>query len=379
MTARLLVLEDEMSLRRLFRRSLESEGYEVSEASGVDEAEAALRTQAIDLVLCDINLVGRSGLEFVRSLAVLPESCRPAVVMLTGMDDPGVVDEALTLGAYGYLVKPVRNSEVIIGVASALRRRELERARRDYINELEDKLLNRGAALRGAMKRLEVTEITLREAEQDTVDRLITALNLRSEETGAHIRRVGRYAALIADLCGIDSFASDEIRLAAMLHDVGKIGIPDGILLKPGRLTDEEFDIIKRHPHLGHMLLAEGRAPVLTLAASISLTHHERWDGLGYPRELLAEEIPIEGRIAAIADVFDALTSDRIYRAALTIEEADEIMKHERARAFDPDLLDVFLSRLDQTIPIRAEYPDIPATLEGLDDVRRWETRAVSP
>jgi putative two-component system response regulator len=282
--------------------------------------------------------------------------------MLTGVDDPAVAEEALAIGAHGYLVKPIAPNEALINVVSGLRRRALELERREYLRELEAKILTRTSALREALQRLEETEATARHAERDTVDRLVTALSLRSEETGDHIQRVGLYSQLLARRSSVNGFSEDQICLGAMLHDVGKIGIPDAILLKPGPLTDDEFAIIKRHPALGRALLAEGESPVLRLGAEIAMTHHERWDGRGYPRGLAGDEIPIFGRIAAIADVFDALTSDRVYRRAMPISDAIALLRAERGGHFDPQLIDLFISSVDELDAVRGDHPDTDAT-----------------
>lgn len=354
--SRVLIVEDDETLRRSVRRSLEGAGHEVLEAGAVPEARSLLYEVGIELVLCDITLPGDSGLELVRWLSyALPEV---AVVMLTGMDDPAVAREALEMGAYGYLVKPTRPNEVLINVVSGLKRRELELARRQHVRELEAKLLVRGTALRDMVKQLEQAKASVAGAEQEAVDRLVTALTLRSEETGAHIRRVGRYAAVLAERCGIEAWSGDEMRMAAMLHDVGKIGIPDAILLKPGHLDAEEFEVIKRHCALGYALLAEGQARVLELGACIALAHHERWDGAGYPSGLHGQRIPVEGRIAAVADVFDALTSHRVYRPAMSFDQATEILLTERGRQFDPDLVELFLDSLEAIAMIRSDHPD---------------------
>jgi putative two-component system response regulator len=354
--AELLIVDDEAGFRRTLRRSLERGGHHVAEASNVHEARAVLAADTIELVLCDVNMPGDSGLELVRSVvASAPDT---AIVMLTGLDDPAVADEALAIGADGYLVKPVGGNEARIIVSTSLRRRELELARRHYVEELESKIVNRTAALRDAMAQLELREANVRDAERDAVDRLVTALTIRSEETGAHIRRVGRFASLLARRAGVRLWSDDEICLAAMLHDVGKIGIPDSILLKPGPLDPDEREIIKRHSMLGNRMLADGHSPVLILGAQIALSHHERWDGTGYPHGLAADDIPIAGRIVAIGDVFDALTSNRVYRSALPVPDAIEEMRGEAGGQFDPGLLDLFFGATDQLDAIRAAHPD---------------------
>ncbi len=354
--AELLIVDDEAPFRQALRRTLERSGHRVHEAASVEEARAALAVHAVELVLCDVNMPGGSGLELVRS--VVEDAPDTAIVMLTGVDDPGVADEALAIGAHGYLVKPVGGNEARIIVATSLRHRELELARRHYVEELESKVLRRTVALRDVLEQLELTEASARDAERDAVDRLVSALTIRSEETGAHIQRVGRFAALLARRAAVRLWTEDEICLAAMLHDVGKIGIPDSILLKPGPLDAQERAIIERHSELGSRMLADGRSPVLSLGAEIALSHHERWDGTGYPQRLAADDIPIAGRIAAIGDVFDALTSDRVYRPALPVGEAIDEMRTQSARHFDPGLLELFLGARDQLEAIRAAHPD---------------------
>lgn len=354
--AYLLIVEDEEPLRRALCRTLERGGHSVLEAADAEQARAILGAHSVDLMLCDINMPGESGLELVRS--VRSQSPLIAVIMITAVDDPEVAKEALELGAYGYVIKPTRSNELLINVASGLRRHELELARLEQIRELEAKLVTRGAALRDLVSQLEQTQANVHQAEQDAVNRLVTALTLRSEETGGHIQRMGGYAAALAKRRGVEAWTDNEIRLAAMLHDVGKIGIPDAILLKPGSLTEDEFDIIRRHSDLGHSLLRDGRSKVVLLGARIALTHHERWDGSGYPSGLAGEQIPIEGRIAAVADVFDALTSDRVYRSALPFDQAADAMRAERGAHFDPDLIDIFVESLDELETIRVGHPD---------------------
>jgi putative two-component system response regulator len=354
--ARILLVDDEAQVRRALRRILMRAGYSVAEAGDVAQAREILRAEPPELIFCDVNMPGESGLELVRSAAA--EYPDIVVIMLTGVDDPAVAGEALAIGAHGYLIKPVAPNEALINVVSGLRRRALELERRAYVRELEAKVLTRTSALRDALQRLEQTEESARHAERDTVDRLVTALSLRSEETGGHIQRVGRYSQLLARKGHVNGFSEEEICLAAMLHDVGKIGIPDAILLKPGPLTEEEFAIIKRHPALGSSLLGEGESPVLRLGAEIAMTHHERWDGAGYPRGLAGSQIPIFGRIAAIADVFDALTSDRVYRTALSIPDAMAQMRSDRGRHFDPELVELFASSLEELSAIRGDHPE---------------------
>lgn len=209
---------------------------------------------------------------------------------------------------------------------------------------LEDEIDRRTTELKRALSELEI-------AQAETVQRLSMAVEFRDEDTGAHIERIGRFSVLLAEHIGMDSDFCERLRHAAPLHDVGKVAIPDAILLKPGPLTPEERAIVETHAEEGHRLVRGSSSSILDMAATIALSHQEKWDGSGYPRGLKGEAIPIEGRIVAVADVFDALTSDRVYRKAFSIEDAVQMMREQRGRHFDPVLLDAFMEVLGRTGP----------------------------
>jgi putative two-component system response regulator len=351
-----LIVDDDELVRDGLIRLLEGNGYRCASAADVPSARDILRSDSFDLVLCDLQMPGPSGLELLEKIATeLPDT---ATVMVTATDDTDVARRALERGAYGYVVKPFRPNELLINVMNALKHLDLEIAQRQHNQEIESKLIQRNSSLMQAIKQLEAYESTNELPWHETVDRLSRALALRDEETGRHIERVGLYCQLLAQKRGVTTWAPGVIRQASMLHDTGKIGVTDSVLLKPGTLTDQEMNLVKRHAELGYQLLTGSQSPLLELAASIALTHHEQWDGNGYPRGLQGEEIPIEGRIAAIADVFDALTSDRVYRPALSIDEALSIMRNERGAKFDPLLIDLFLESIDEFVSIREAHPD---------------------
>ncbi len=210
--------------------------------------------------------------------------------------------------------------------------------------KLQREIEARSQELRKTMTELEV-------AQAETVRRLSMAVEFRDEDTGAHIERIGRFSTLLAEQIGLEQELCERMSHAAPLHDVGKVAIPDAILLKPGRLTAEERAIVETHAEEGHRLLKGSSSAILDMAATIALSHHEKWDGSGYPRGVSGESIPIEGRVVAIADVFDALTSDRVYRKAFSVEEALQMMRDERGKHFDPVLLDAFIEVLEQSGP----------------------------
>ncbi len=229
---------------------------------------------------------------------------------------------------------------VLAGAATGLGWRLGEARRRAMQQEID----GHSGELERAFSELEI-------AQAETVRRLSMAVEFRDEDTGAHIERIGRFSTLLAEHVGMDQDFCATLTHAAPLHDVGKVAIPDAILLKPGRLTAEERAIVETHAEEGHRLLRGSSSSILDLAATIALSHHEKWDGTGYPRGVKGEAIPIEGRIVAVADVFDALTTDRVYRGAFTVEEAVEMMLEQRGRHFDPVLLDAFMEVLGRSGP----------------------------
>jgi putative two-component system response regulator len=343
MSERILIVDDEEQARRLLCRILEAQGHVCEEAANAEDARRKLLDRPFALVLCDMSMPGESGLELLRETIARDPSV--AAIMVTGLDDPDLAELAVNLGAYGYVIKPFNRSEILISVVNALRRRTLEAEQRDYQAQLERRVVERTTALREAVDRLERATQELRRSREETVQRLASAVEYRSRETGEHITRMSRYSAGLAEALGLDAERVELIRVASPMHDVGKIGIPDAVLLKPASLSREERRLMESHTEIGHDILAPADGEhVLALAAAIAWTHHERWDGSGYPRGLAREEIPLEGRIVAVADVFDALTSERTYRDAWPLDHALEYMRAQRGAHFDPAVLNAFLS-----------------------------------
>jgi len=348
---RVLIVDDEDQIRTLLARLLGAHGYDCVTAESAAAGRRALKEMPIALVLSDVNMPGESGIDFTSE--VLSQYPDTAVVMVTGMDDRRFAQIAIELGAYGYILKPFKPNELIINVGNALRRRALEMENRDHRERLEQTVLERTSALRDTIAQLETSDLELRRLREETIRRLSWAAEFRNQETGEHIVRVSLYCALLARLAGLDAGRTEDIRIASPMHDVGKIGIPDRIMLKPGRLTDDERKVMEAHTEMGHRILAGSDVDLLDLAALMALTHHERIDGTGYPAGTAGREIPIEGRICAIADVFDALTSDRVYRPAFQPDEAREMMEKERGKQFDAGLLDLFFGAFDDVLAIR--------------------------
>ncbi len=359
-TASILVVDDEQSVQRLLKRTLERGGYaNVATASSAKEARALLGEAEYQLLVTDMQMPEESGLRLLEQMQV--EQPDLATIMVTGRDDADLVNTALDLGAYGYVVKPFKQSEVLINVNNALRRRALERENRQHRFHLEDKVKERTAELWEAIQTVERSEQAVRASRSETIRRLAIAADCRDEETGHHVIRMSRYCYLLAKAAGLPSEQTEMILEASQLHDIGKIGIPDSVLLKVKAFTPEDRTIMEEHAELGYQILAGSDSELLQLAATIARTHHEWFDGAGYPAGLSGNQIPIEGRIAAIADVFDALTTHRVYRRAYPVGVAVEMMKQESGTHFDPELLDLFWSILSEVLSVKEQHDSVGA------------------
>ncbi len=354
--AEVLIVDDEEAIRHILATLLEPQGYHCTLANNAREARDLLENREFHLMLCDVNMPGESGIDLVRHVLVgCPDT---AVVMVTGIDSPGLANEALKAGAYGYVIKPFQGTEILINVANALRRRRLEIDNRAHRNNLEQIVRARTAALRQSLDWLERSQKELRLSHEETIQRLAIAAEFRDKSTAQHIQRMSRYCALLAQRYGLKEDHCELIRTASPMHDIGKIGTPDYVLLKPGKFTSEEFDVIAQHADIGYRILSGSDAELLKMAATIAWTHHERYDGSGYPRGLAGMDIPLEGRIAAIADAFDALTTKRVYKPAFPMDEAMSVMKNHRESHFDPELLDLFLDSTEGLLAIRDQHQD---------------------
>ena len=352
----LLIVDDDDPLRHWAERVLRERGYVCDTAANASDARALFAEHDYELVLLDVNMPGESGVDLLGHIR--SEHPSAAVVMVTGEDDPRLAMTAIELGAFGYVVKPVGAGELLINVANALHRRALEMESRRLMRGLQATAAQRGASLEDAMEELRRSESKVWMSQAETIFRLARVVEFRDEETGHHLHRMSSYCEALAREIGIEDGHAERIRLASQLHDVGKVAVPDHVLRKPGKLTTEEFEIIKTHAEAGYRMLAGSGSEVVQMGARIAHTHHERWDGCGYPRGLAREEIPVEGRIAAVADVFDALTSDRVYRPAFPLKTALDMMRAERGAHFDPELLDGFVDTLDELEGIRRAYAD---------------------
>jgi putative two-component system response regulator len=337
----ILIVEDD-AVARAFAGGILKQRYEVDVAMDAHEARGKLIGAPIDLVICDIHLPGENGMDLVETMISRRDEI--AVVMVTGDDDPDLVDRAFEMGAYGYLVKPYREGDLLITVSNALRRRSLEAQARAHERELERDVIAKSLEAERVRQLLRHSEESLERSRLETVHKLSLAVEMRDQVTGHHLSRMGAYCEEIARRINLRGEICDSIALAGQMHDIGKIAVPDHILLKAGPLTGEERKQMQTHAEIGRKILQGSESPLLQLAESIAWTHHEKLDGSGYPRGLSGDEIPIVGRIAAVADVFDALTRHRPYRKAMPVPAAAELMAEGREKHFDPLVLDTFMS-----------------------------------
>jgi putative two-component system response regulator len=344
-----LIVDDEAAARDVAARILASR-FDVELASNASEARTKLLGVA-DLLLCDMNMPGESGFDLVKDVLARDQE-KLAVVMVTADDSPEMADRAFEVGAYGYLVKPYRRGDLLITVNSAMRRREIEQQAQAHERELELEVAMKSLEAEHVYQLLRRSEESLEQSRLETVRKLSLAVEKRDQVTGHHLSRMGSYCEELGRRVGLPGDVCDSIALAGQMHDIGKVAVPDQILLKMGPLTQGERAQMQTHAQIGKEILQGSESPLLQLAETIAWTHHEKVDGTGYPRGLRGDQIPIEGRVAAVADVFDALTRDRPYRDAMSLEQATAVMSEGRGTHFDAHVLDAFLA--DLTVEVGA-------------------------
>jgi putative two-component system response regulator len=333
--ARILIVDDEESSVRLMEHILGAAGFtDFSSTTDPREAEGICWSTEPDLLLLDLQMRGYDGFEVMAQLAqTLPAQSYLPILVLTADADPETKKKALAAGANDFLSKPLDSVEVVLRINNLLQTRWLHQQLRAQNEALELKVQERTRQLA--------------DAQLEILQRLAVAAEYRDDATGQHTYRVGQLAVMIAKGLGQSQEQLEVLRLAATLHDVGKIGVPDHVLMKPGRLTVEEFEIIKLHTNIGAEILGGSNFTILQLAREIALSHHERWNGTGYPNGLKGTEIPLSGRIVALADVFDALTHDRPYKRAWRLDEAIAEIKRLSGLQFDPQLVSILLHLID--------------------------------
>ena len=337
--ARILIVDDEASNISSLETILQRAGY--THIAATDDPRRALtlvRETQPDLVILDLNMPMLDGFGVMEQVRALHEKYQFLPVMVVSGDYAEEVKRrALAAGAQDFLTRPFDAIEIQLRVQNLLEARFLHVQLREQNQNLEQRVHERTAEL-------EAAQLELKEAQIEIIVRLAMAAEFRDQGTGDHTRRVGLIAALIAQALGLPTDQVELIRRAAPLHDVGKIGVADPILLKPGKLDVDEFEAVKNHCRIGAQVLAGGQAELVQMAERIALYHHEHWDGTGYPTGISGAEIPVEARILAVADVFDALTHQRPYKKAWPLEQALEEIEYQSGRQFDPAVVSAFLS-----------------------------------
>ncbi len=322
---RILIVDDEKAIRRLLSQRLSNEGYQCQEAVNAEQALDKLRNNTVGLVILDIRMPGKSGIELLPEIkAGYPDT---SVIMATAVADTSIAIQCMKQGAYDYITKPFDLDEVILSVGRALEKRRLERENRDYQQHLEGKVAEQAKKIRTSFL--------------SAITSLAFALEAKDKYTSGHSQRVADISTAMARELGLPSEDIERIRLAGLVHDIGKIGVRESVLNKPGRLTDEEFQHVQDHPEIGEHILA----PIADDEEILRMVrnHHERYDGTGYPDALKKEQIPLGARILTVSDAYEAMTSERPYRSKMSDEDACEEIKRVRGTQFDPEIADAFL------------------------------------
>ncbi len=350
--ARILVVDDEPENVRVLERLLGRVGYqEVVSTTDPRDAVPLFEAHDPDLVLLDLRMPHMDGFEVLEAFQErTPSGVYLPVLVLTGDLDPEVKERTLRLGARDFLTKPFETTEVLLRIKNLLETRRLHSELRDYSETLESRVRERTRELA--------------HAQVEILHRLALAAEYRDDDTGQHAERVGVLSALVARTLDLPTDEVRVLRRAAPLHDLGKIGIPDAILMKPGPLTPAEYEIMKTHTEIGAKILSGSRYPLLETARTIALTHHEKWDGSGYTPGMAGDEIPRAGRIVSVADAFDSLTHRRPYRPPSSVPESLEEIRSCRGEQFDPEVVDAFLEVAERVDPEALNrLTGVPATL----------------
>ncbi len=336
--ARILVVDDEPANVILLRTVLDGAGFDDITTTHDPQAVVPLhQKQRFDLILLDLRMPAMDGFAVMEALKPLHAADYLPVIVLTAQSDRETRRRALDLGARDFILKPFALEEVVL------------RAR----NQLEMRLLHQSLEDRVAARTSELVD-----TQREVLQRLARAGEYRDNETGAHVMRMAHSCRMLARAAGLDEAQAELIYLASQMHDIGKIGVPDSVLLNPGRLSAEEWAVMQSHVSMSGEILSNPRSDLLKMARVIALTHHEKYDGTGYPAGLVGEDIPIEGRIAAICDVFDALTSIRPYKAAWTVDEAVAFVRDNAGAMHDPRLVALFLDLVPEVVALRRVYQD---------------------
>lgn len=329
-----LVVDDEPSIRKLLYQFLTRADFQCATAACGGDALTMMDKIKVDVVVTDIHMPGINGIDLVR---IIKNKYDSDIIIMTGYLSDFNYEKMIAAGASDFITKPISSKELALRINRILRERKL----------LSDR--------RKAHERLQSAHDELHESYLDTINRLVLTTEYKDEDTGDHIVRMCKYCALIAEKLGLPDEEVQNIQSATPMHDIGKVGIPDIIIMKPGKLTHKEFEIMKTHTMIGAKILEGSKSDILRMGQKIAISHHEKWDGTGYPYGIAGTRIPFVGRIVALADTFDALTSRRPYKAPYPIEIASRIIVKERGRSFDPEIVDIFTRNINEFEKIQTQ------------------------
>ena len=345
----ILIVDDQPQNIELLEAYLAPLGYDIITAENGELALDKISKLSIDLVLLDVMMPGMDGFEVTRRIRETSKHRLLPIILVTALREKEHRIMGIEVGCDDFISKPIDKLEVIARVKSLLKVRAYNDLMNNYRKELEMEVTQRTEELEQANEKVKAASL-------ETIYRLSIASEYKDEDTGAHIKRMSNYSAIIARKMGLDAITVENILYAAPMHDLGKIGIPDRILLKPGKLDSEEWEIMKEHAIIGARILEGSDAEFIKLGEVIAMCHHEKWDGTGYPYNLKGEEIPLVARIVALADVFDALSSKRAYKEAFPLEKAFAIIREGKGSHFDPKVVDAFFNVIDEILIIKEKY-----------------------
>ena len=354
---RILLVDDDFSTRAITTALVTALGHEVETAADGIEGLAKVRL-GVDLVLLDVVMTGIDGFEVCRRIRADAATRDVPIIMLTSMASLDDRLRAVEAGANDFIAKPIDETELRIRSASLLKLKDTQDALKSYQGHLEELVRQRTASLRAALDQMAEAQRIAYLAHLDTVERLAIVAEYKDRITARHIERMSHYCAVIARGLKLPPGEVELIQHASRMHDLGKIAVPDMILAKAGSLDAPEWAVMREHATIGGSILANSDSELLKAGRIIALSHHERWDGTGYPQGLKGEAIPLWGRICAVADTFDAVTSERSYKPAYSNEIALRILREERGKQFDPKIVDVFIQCFDEVVIVQTKYAD---------------------
>ncbi|MCW8934678.1 MAG: response regulator [Gammaproteobacteria bacterium] len=342
---KILIVDDVPKNIQIIANLLGDEEYDISYATNGNHALEQTDKTDFDLVLLDVMMPEMDGYEVCREMRKRQFYNEFPIIFITAKTDEESLLEAFDAGGQDYVTKPFKAPELMARIKTHLKLKEFEDSQQVVIDN--------------ALAELKILNKEIIETQKEVIFTMGSIGETRSKETGLHVKRVAEYSRLLASLSGLNDIEADMVAMASPMHDIGKVGIPDSILNKKGRLTVDEFEVMKTHAVIGYEMLKHSERPLMRTAAIIALEHHEKWDGSGYPKASSKNDIHIYGRITALADVFDALGSDRCYKQAWEDEKIFELLKEQSGKHFDPGLVAIFFDNLDQFFDIRSQYKDV--------------------